>query len=166
MYYMNKKQKQVLDLVNKFGCIREDQLQVISRIYKIKNCLESLVVAKKIMEPINSIFTSIAARNKISKSMLNSLDVCMKLNKTDLPIEWCEIETFPFSLVFFRNGKVFDIANIKISNQTAIVEAINRSEAERIIAIIENKSQIKQINLSKQVMFAYVKNKEVSFIQE
>lgn len=63
---------------------------------------------------------------------------------------------FPFQISFYMNDKVFDVAVIEEGEEAMMSAAINRTYAERVIAVVQNIESIKQIRIDKPIRFCTV----------
>lgn len=165
MYYVNFKQKKIMDGINKFSCMTYEQIKKLNNLKDLDKQLKILVNQKKLKLIEENVYVPIGNK-AANKKILRVLDVYIHLAYADskVPIEWCEIVDFPFILAFFRNNKIFHIAVIDEGEELAYSTAINRSEAERIILILENVSQMEKIKINKNLKCCTVKNGVVIFL--
>ncbi|OPJ59781.1 DUF5697 family protein [Clostridium oryzae] len=145
MYYINKRQKSLLNLVNKFGCISFQQIiSLISRNKHVEYDLKGLVLRRLIVEQ-NGIYKALSQHN-IDCHLLKCIDVICCLNDR---IQKCEKEEFPFCLwVYLKNDENYDICYIPVGQEMIYTTTIRRcNNVSNIIAVLDNKSQINQIQL-------------------
>lgn len=167
LYYVNLKQQKILEDVNKFGSMTYEQIKKINDLKDIDKHLKTLIRHNKLKVIEENIYVPMGKR-KVNNKILKALDVCIYLNSIDnhVPIEWCNIENFPFTFVFFRNNKVFDITVIDEGEELIYSQAINRSAAERIIVILDKLSQVEKMKINKQAKYCTIKDGAVIFLQK
>ena len=165
MYYTNAKQNKIIELISKFGCMRYRHIKKMISVRDLDKQLEILVSTQKIQRIAKDIY-ALKAIKEINMSMLKAIDVFIHLNDCNVEVDWFFAEDYPFTLAFCKKGNAFDIADIKVSNENSIVEAINRSKAEKVIAIVEDVAQMERVQIEKMVRFAIIKNDEVLFLKK
>lgn len=165
MYYINSKQQKILSGINKFGCMTYEQIKKLNNLRDLDKQLKTLVRQKKLKIVDDNIYVPIGIR-KVNKNVLKAVEIYVYLNFIDkkTPVAWCELEDFPFTLAFFRNNKVFDLAVIKDGEELIYSTAINRAVAERIIVILETPRQIEKMKIDKQVKYCTVNDGAVIFL--
>lgn len=90
---------------------------------------------------------------KPDPKMIKALEVLVYFRKK---VKWHMRSEFPYHITFYMNDKVFDIAVIEEGEETMMSAAINRTRAERIIAVVENAENIKQTKIDKTLRFCTV----------
>lgn len=167
MYFLNNKQQEVIKIINKFGSIKKNQLEILSGRNDIDKILEPVFKQKKAPIKIeNNIFLSIFQNT--NEKMLAAISVLSYIYKAGKDIEWYDTEDFPFILAFIRNEKVFDVAVINRGEELIYAAAINRSVAERIIIVLEDESQIQKIKINdsnKQKKYCIIKEDKINFLE-
>ncbi|KOF56720.1 MULTISPECIES: DUF5697 family protein [Clostridium] len=166
MYYVNLKQQKILDNINKFGCMTYEQIKELSNLKDLDKELKILVNQRRVRVLEGNIYVSIG-RREVNNKVLKALEICTYLNSINrqVSIQWCNVEDFPFTLVFFRNGKIFDAVVINEGEEVIYSAAVNRTAAERIIVILESASQIEKIKINKQAKYCTVENGGVIFLE-
>lgn len=167
LYYTNLKQQKILESINKFGSMTYNQLEEFNKLKNLDKELKTLVNRKKVKVINDNIYVPVGKR-EVNNKVIKALEVCTYLNSIDseISIEWCDLESFPFTLAFFRNDKVFDISVINEGEELIYAAAINRTAAERVIVMFEKPSQIEKFKINKQVKYCTIKDGVVIFLQE
>lgn len=167
LYYINLKQQKILESINKFGGMTYAQIERFNKLKNLDKELKTLVNRKKVKIIDNNIYIPIG-KQEVNIKVIKALEVCTYLNSvhSEISIEWCNLESFPFTLAFFRNDKVFDVSVIDEGEELIHSAAINRTAAERVIVILERQSQIQKIKINKQVKYCIINDGVVIFLQE
>lgn len=167
MYYINSKQQKILESISKFGVMTYNQLEEFNQLKNLDKELKSLINRKKLRVINDNIYVPVGKR-EVNSKVIKALEVCTYLNSIDseISIEWCNLESFPFTLAFFRNDKVFDISVINEGEELIYSGAVNRTVVERVIVILEKPNQIEKMKINKQVKYCTIKNGAVIFLQE
>lgn len=160
MYYVSKKQAELLAIINKFGCIKTKQLEKISGYKNFESELLRIIKFRK--EPIkfqNGTFFSFTQKT-VNKRIIKAIDVYSYLNTVgeEKKVEWCELSQFPFTLTLFRNEMIYDIAAINQGEENSFSAAINRSAAEKVIVIVESPLQIEKLKITKEYRICIIQN--------
>lgn len=165
LYYINLKQQKILESINKFGCMTYNQIERFSKSKNLDKELKVLVNRKKVKIIDDNIYIPVGKR-EVNNKVIKALEVCTYLNSIDsqISIEWCNLENFPFTLVFFRNDRIFDISVINEGEELIYSAAVNRTSAERVIVILEELNQIEKLKINKQVKYCTVKDGAVIFL--
>lgn len=165
MYYINLKQQKILESINKFGCMTYNQIEKFNKLKNLDKELKALVNRKKVKIIEGDIYIPMG-KQEVNNKIIKALEVCTYLNSVDskISIEWCNLEDFPFTLVFFRNDRIFDISVITEGEELIYSAAVNRTAAERVIVILENPNQIEKLKINKQVKYCTVKDGAVIFL--
>lgn len=166
LYYINLKQQKILDNINKFGGMTYDQIERFNKLKNLDKELKALVNMKKVKVIKDNIYVPVG-RGKVNNKVIKALEVCTYLNSIDseISIEWCNLESFPFTLAFFRNDKVFDISVINEGEELIYSGIINRTAVERVIVMLERQSQIEKLKINKRVKYCTIKSGAVIFLQ-
>ena len=148
MFYANKNQEKVKELINKFGCIRSKQIESITGLKDLDKLMEPIIKQwnSNIKKETDLYFIK---NGSIRERTLKALELYAFLS-TKGTIEWCEPVDFPFELSLFMNNKVFDIAVIEEGEEIIYTTAIERSIADRVIIIIDKEEQKSLIRLTKK----------------
>lgn len=167
LYYINLNQQKMLEAINKFGGMTYNQLKEFNKIKNLDKELKSLVNRKKVKIVNDNVYVPVGKR-EVNIKIIKALEVCTYLNSIDseISIEWCNLESFPFTLAFFRNDKVFDICVINEGEELIYAAAVNRTAAERVIVMFEKLNQIEKFKINKQVKYCTIKDGAVIFLQE
>lgn len=156
---MNNNQKEILNLISKFGCLTTTQIENITKIKNVDKVMNPLVKQKNgdVKQEDDRYFLS--SLKKPDAKLMKALEVYSYLSNTNKPVEWCMPVEFPFTVSLFRNNKVFDIAVLDEGEEIVYCPAINRSNSERVLFILDDIKQIKNIRLDKPYKICFLKPK-------
>jgi hypothetical protein len=59
----------------------------------------------------------------------------------------------PYTLFYIRGNRLYDVAVINPGDESNMSTAINQTNSERVVAVIEKKEQIDEIRIDKPVLF-------------
>jgi hypothetical protein len=90
---------------------------------------------------------------KPDSKMIKALEVLVHFKKK---VNWHMHGDFPFQISFYMNDKVFDVAVIEEGEEAMMSAAINRTYAERVIAVIDREENISRIKINKPVRYCTV----------
>ncbi|WP_147566119.1 DUF5697 family protein [Clostridium tyrobutyricum] len=152
MFYLNKKQLAIKQLVDDFSCITISQINNILDLKsdkKTMNLLDELVKKPEfsIKREGSLLLKSYINLKNIDVDMLKAVDALSVAYKM-FTINWYMLSKFPFKITFSKDTKLFDIAVINEGMEKILVPAINLTNSEQIILVISNKTQIDKINIS------------------
>ncbi|KHD38167.1 hypothetical protein NL50_01275 [Clostridium acetobutylicum] len=164
MYYINLKQERILKFIEKFGVARIEHMKRILNIKDIDKQFKILIRQRKVKLVFNDICI-LNGKKDFNIKMIKALDLysCLYLNNGGIPVEWCMPQDFPFTIAFFRNSKVFDVAVINEGEENIYSSAINRGVSERVIAVISEENQKEKIKINKQIKCCTIEDGVVNF---
>lgn len=90
---------------------------------------------------------------KPDEKVIKALDVLMHFKKQ---AKWHIRSNFPFQVSFYMNNKVFDVVTIDEGEEAMISAAVNRTAAERVIAIIPDEESKDKVKINKPIRFCIV----------
>lgn len=159
MYYVTHKQEKVLNLVNKLGCIKEDQIKKITKLENLDKIVKSIVdIRNPLLKKIDDCYCSILLE-EVDYQLINCIYVLTTLEK----IDWFALTDFPYKLCFTRENKIFDILCLEPGKEFMQYQLIEKSTSNRIIIILEeNKNYNLQIT-QKKVMYCKIKDGKAVF---
>lgn len=147
MYYINNRQKSVLSLIEKFGCISEKQiLHILKSNKQIERDLKELI-GQKLMELENGIYKALGAK-KVDVELIKCINIICYFNDE---IVQCEVGEFPFKLWLYLEGdRCYDVGYIPKGKELLYSTSINRCKSSNaIISILDDKNYINEIKIDK-----------------
>lgn len=167
LYFISLKQKEILDIVNKFRCISYDQIKKLTGFKDLDKELKVVLMQKRIKEAEEKVYCTVSSK-EIDTKILKVLDVYIFLKSSGKSGEeaWCQRQEFPFTAAIFFNGKIFDVGVINNGEENNYLAAMDRSRAERIIIILQEESQVNKIKLNKMFRYCIIKNGAVNFFEK
>ena len=147
MHGLTTEETDILKLLENYGCLKESQIHkyynkdktdlVLGFLYK-----KGLITRKD---------GAVALRGlSCNEDIQKAFEVLLHF-RDELQDHWPV--AYPFVLYFMKNNKPYDVAVVVPGNEAVLSAVINRSFAQRVIAVIENKEQISELEIEKPVLF-------------
>lgn len=161
MSYITYREKSILDLINKFGCIREGQIRDITMLSErvVNEALLMLERENMVRRYDNTdIYVALTITN-INMNLIKCIDVLCFLSDK---VRDYELEKFPFYIwMYLKNGNNIDITFIPEGEEEFYSSMINRSDASKIIAIVDNKRQIEKMDIEKPIKYCVNEQEQI-----
>jgi len=157
---------EIIDLLRKYGPLTQDQLIRYFGDETTKHRLKALIRDKEIRE--NGGFLDITgARKGYGELKHKAFELLIKFKDS---IQMHEASDYPFDLVYIRNNNVYDVAVIERGQEMIQAQLINRSQAKRIVLIVENEKQAQIVreclNTDANIVFLIVEGSNVEMLEE
>lgn len=147
MHGLTAEETEILKLLESYGFLKELQIHKYFKSEKTEKCLGFLYSKGLITR-----YDGFAALRGVQSdpSAIKAFEVLLYY-RDEIDTHWPA--TYPFTIFFMKGGKHYDVAVIPPGNETILSAVINRSYAERVIAVIDSKEQINEIEIEKPVLF-------------
>lgn len=147
MHGLTADEVEIIKVLENYGYLKEDQIIKYFKSEKTEKCL-GFLYSKGLITRRDGF---VALRGVSSDpSAIKAFDVLLYF-RDEIETHWPA--TYPFTIYFMKAGKHYDVAVIPPGSETVICAVINRSCAERVIAVIDSEEQIDEIEIEKPVLF-------------
>ena len=145
--YLSGKERQLINFMREYKTATRQQLKEL--VNATDRLLEKAVNSTMIRQDGEIYYLG----SKPDYRMIKALEVLVHFRKR---VSWHMRGDFPYQISFYMNDKVFDVAVIEEGEEAMMSAAINRTYAERVIAVVQNIESIKQIRIDKPIRFCTV----------
>ncbi|NJD02369.1 MAG: hypothetical protein FIA99_07205 [Ruminiclostridium sp.] len=147
MHGLTADEVEILKVLENYGYLKEDQIKKYFKNEKTEKHLGFLYSKGLITRR-----DGFAALRGVpaDPSVIKAFEVLLYY-RDEIETHWPA--TYPFTIYFMRGGKHYDVAVIPPGSETIMCTVINRSYAERVIAVIDSEEQIDEIEIEKPVLF-------------
>jgi len=145
--YLSGKERQLINFMREYKTATRQQLKEL--VNATDRLLEKAVNSTMIRQDGEIYYLG----SKPDYRMIKALEVLVHFRKR---VSWHMRGDFPYQISFYMNDKVFDVAVIEEGEEAMMSAAINRTIAERVIAVIAKETSIDKININKPVRFCTI----------
>ena len=147
MHGLTSEETEILKLLESYGCLKESQIQKYFKNEKTDMRLgflhnKGLITRKDGDAALRGLSCNVDSQRAF-EVLLHFRDEL----QDHRPV------SYPFILYFMKNNKPYDVAVISRGSEAVLSAVINRSFAERVVAVIESKEQISELEIEKPVLF-------------
>jgi len=153
--YLSGKERQLINFMREYKTATRQQLKEL--VNATDRLLEKAVNSTMIRQDGEIYYLG----TKPDYKMIKALEVLVHFKKK---ANWHMHGDFPFQISFYMNEKVFDVAVIEEGEEAMMSAAINRTMAERVIAVIDKEDSISKLKINKPVR--YCKLNPLTFLAE
>ena len=169
MVLIHKRDVDIIEMLKNYKLIKPDQLIRLFQDNTTKHRIAALLKTKVIVEENGFLRLADQGSIKCSYNDNKAFEVLVYFmqNFKD-KVTYHIPEEYPFNLLFVLNGKLYDVAVIDPGQEELQCQLINRSHAERILAVVEDLDQarkIKRLINEKEVGFFTVDETSVNFYE-
>jgi len=142
--YLSGKERQLINFMREYKTATRQQLREL--VNATDRLLEKAVSSTMIRQDGEIYYLG----SKPDYRMIKALEVLVHFRKR---VSWHMRGDFPYQISFYMNDKVFDVAVIEEGEEAMMSAAINRTIAERVIAVIDREDSISKLRISKPVRY-------------
>ena len=153
-----KEDEEIIDFMKQYVKVEKTHLQKIFKSSRLEKLIKSGLLKEEGLSLLNTKGDTKLKHNHLSKAVEVLIHLWDK-------VEYHTVTDYPFAIYIIMKGKGYDVAYIEPGSEPIISQVINRSQSEKVIAILDDIEQAAKMSITKPVRYCVIRP-EVEFFEQ